>query len=70
LNFWTTSFGTFVPSVPLIQVDTERSNIGRWCNIDFALVGDADLVAKQLLDVLPERADDEKTFRLPEIGNS
>ena len=67
LNFWTTSFGTFIPSVPLIQVDTQRSNIGRWCNIDFALVGDADLVAKQLLDVLPERAEDEKTFRLPEI---
>ena len=36
LNFLTTSFGTSLPQVPLIQVDTVRSNIGRWLNADVA----------------------------------
>ena len=66
LNFWTTSFGTFVPPVPLIQADAQRSNIGRWSNADIALVGDARLVAEQLLDALPERSKDEKPFHSPE----
>ena len=30
LNFLTTSFGTSLPQVPLIQVDALRTNIGRW----------------------------------------
>jgi glyoxylase-like metal-dependent hydrolase (beta-lactamase superfamily II) len=29
-NFVTTSFGTSLPQVPLIQVDALRTNIGRW----------------------------------------
>ena len=62
LNFWTTSFGAFVPAVPLIQIDARRNNIGRWSSADIALVGDARLVAGQLLDKLPERSKDEKTF--------
>ena len=70
LNFWTTSFGNFVPPVPLIQVDAQRSNIGRWSNADIALVGDARLVTEQLLDALPERSRDEKPFHSPETRQS
>ncbi|MDX2157089.1 MAG: thiamine pyrophosphate-binding protein [Hyphomicrobiaceae bacterium] len=62
LNFLTTSFGTSLPQVPLIQVDSMRSNIGRWLNADVALVGDARLVAEQLLAAVPERRADDKPF--------
>ena len=62
LNFLTTSFGTSLPKVPLIQVDTLRANIGRWLNADVAVVGDARLVAEQLLAVLPERSPADKPF--------
>ncbi|HIC73413.1 MAG TPA: thiamine pyrophosphate-binding protein [Alphaproteobacteria bacterium] len=70
LNFWTTSFGNFVPPVPLIQVDARRRNIGKWSSADIALVGDARLVAEQLLNKLPERSKDEKTFHSPETRRS
>ena len=63
LNFLTTSFGTSLPQVPLIQVDTVRSNIGRWLNADVGLVGDARLVAEQLIEALPERSAKAKPFR-------
>jgi acetolactate synthase I/II/III large subunit len=56
LNFLTTSFGTSLPRVPLIQVDAVRTNISRWLNADVALVGDARLVAEQLIAALPERS--------------
>ena len=62
LNFLTTSFGTAVPQVPLIQVDSSRANIGRWLNADVGVVGDARLVAEQLLAVVPERSSSEKPF--------
>jgi thiamine pyrophosphate-dependent acetolactate synthase large subunit-like protein len=62
LNFLTTSFGTAVPQVPLIQVDTVRANIGRWLNADVAVVGDARLVAENLLAALPERTAADKPF--------
>jgi thiamine pyrophosphate-dependent acetolactate synthase large subunit-like protein len=63
LNFLTTSFGTSLPRVPLIQVDAVRSNIGRWLNADVAVVGDALLVAEQLFAVLPERPPGAKHFQ-------
>ena len=62
LNFLTTSFGTSLPQVPLIQVDAVRTNIGRWLNADVGIVGDAKLVAEQLLAALPERPDEHKPF--------
>ncbi|HZT48888.1 MAG TPA: thiamine pyrophosphate-binding protein [Hyphomicrobiaceae bacterium] len=62
LNFLTTSFGTSLPQVPLIQVDRVRANIGRWLNADVGLVGDARLVAEQLAAALPERAAKDKPF--------
>jgi acetolactate synthase I/II/III large subunit len=62
LNFLTTSFGTSLPQVPLIQIDAVRTNIGRWLNADVGLVGDAKLVAEQLLQALPERPASDKPF--------
>jgi thiamine pyrophosphate-dependent acetolactate synthase large subunit-like protein len=66
LNFLTTSFGEFVPPVPLIQVDTVRAHIGQWCDADVAVVGDARLVAEQMLEVLPGRPDSDKPFHTEE----
>ena len=62
LNFLTTSFGTSLPQVPLIQVDAVRANIGRWLNADVAVVGDARLAAEQLLAAVPERSAADKPF--------
>ena len=62
LNFLTTSFGTSLPQVPLIQVDAVRTNIGRWLNADVGVVGDAKLVAEQLLAALPERSVKDTPF--------
>ncbi|MGI9331601.1 MAG: thiamine pyrophosphate-binding protein [Gammaproteobacteria bacterium] len=70
LNFLTTSFGHFVPPVPLIQVDAIRSNIGRWGDADVALVGDAKSVAEQLLQALPARSDTDKPFHCDETRSS
>lgn len=66
LNFLTTSFGTSLPRVPLIQVDTVRGHIGRWLNADVSLVGDARLVAEQLAAALP-RDGASKPFRHDEV---
>jgi thiamine pyrophosphate-dependent acetolactate synthase large subunit-like protein len=55
LNFLTTSFVTALPQVPLIQVEAVRTNIGRWYPADVGLVGDARVVAEQLIEALPER---------------
>lgn len=62
LNFLTTSFGTSLPKVPLIQIDAVRSNIGRWLNADVAVVGDAKIAAEQLLAALPEVPASQKLF--------
>jgi thiamine pyrophosphate-dependent acetolactate synthase large subunit-like protein len=62
LNFLTTSFGTSLPQVPLIQVDANRSHIGRWLNADVGLVGDARLVAEQLAAAVSERPAAAKPF--------
>jgi acetolactate synthase I/II/III large subunit len=62
LNFLTTSFGTSLPQVPLIQVDTVRTNIGRWFAADVGLVGDARIVAEQLTEALPQRSASAKPF--------
>jgi len=62
LNFLTMSFGAAIPQVPLIQVDSVRAHIGRWTTADLAVVGDARLVAEQLLAALPERRGSDKPF--------
>ena len=65
LNFLTTSFGTSLPKVPLIQIDAVRSNIGRWLDADVAVVGDARLAAEQLAVACPARSAAEKPFHSP-----
>ena len=65
LNFYTTSKGTFFPDVPLIQVDADRSHIGRWHPADIAIVGDARLVAEQSCRGSPERDPADKPFHAP-----
>ena len=63
LNILTMSFGESLPAdVPLIQVDALRASIGRWTTADVAVVGDAKLVAEQLINALPDRAADDKPF--------
>ena len=66
LNFLTMSFGAAIPQVPLIQVDSVRAHIGRWTTADVAVVGDARLVAEQLLAALPERRGSDRPFHSAE----
>jgi len=66
LNFLTMSFGAAVPQVPMIHVDSVRAHIGRWTTADVAVVGDARLVAEQLLAALPGRHGSEKPFHTAE----
>ncbi|MFL5287704.1 MAG: thiamine pyrophosphate-binding protein [Rhodopila sp.] len=67
LNLLTMSFGMSVPQdVPVIQVDADRSHIGRWSTADIAVVGDAKLVAEQLIAAVPARAADDKPFHSEE----
>ena len=66
LNFLTMSFGAAIPQVPLIQVDSVRAHIGRWTTADVAVVGDARLVAEQLLAALPEQPGSDKPFHSAE----
>jgi thiamine pyrophosphate-dependent acetolactate synthase large subunit-like protein len=66
LNFLTMSFGAAIPRVPIIQVDSVRAHIGRWTTAEVAVVGDARLVAEQLLAALPERPSSDKAFHTAE----
>ncbi len=67
LNQRTTSYGTALPAgVPLIQVDLLRSNIGRWCAADIAVVADALSAAEQLSAALAERPAADKVFHTRE----
>ena len=66
LNLLTMSFGHSLPKVPLIQVDSDRSHIGRWHPADVAVVGDARLAAQALLAALPAGSNAERPFRSDE----
>lgn len=63
LNFYTTSKGSFFPDVPVVQVDADRSHIGRYYTADIAIVGDARLVAEQMADAVPPRDAANMPFR-------
>ena len=63
LNFYTTSKSTFFPDVPIIQVDADRSHIGRYYTADIAIVGDARLVAEQIAERCPPRDAADLPFR-------
>ena len=69
LNFYTTSKGAFFPDVPVVQVDADRSHIGRYYTADIAIVGDARLVAEQLADAVPEREAVAKPFHAEAVRN-
>jgi thiamine pyrophosphate-dependent acetolactate synthase large subunit-like protein len=66
LNLLTMSFGHSLPKVPLVQVDTDRSHIGRWHPTDVAVVGDARLAAEALLQAMPAGSNAERPFRSDE----
>jgi acetolactate synthase-1/2/3 large subunit len=66
LNLLTMSFGHSLPKVPLIQVDADRSHIGRWHPADVAVVGDARLAAQALLEALPAGSNADRPFRSDE----
>ena len=66
LNRYTTNAGTSLPDVPLIQVDADRSHLGRFHRVDISIVGDARLVAEQLLDTLPQRSEAAKPWHTAE----
>lgn len=71
LNQRTTSFGDALPAgVPLIQVDRDRSHIGRWWTADVSVVGDARDTAEQLLALLPERPADQKPLHADALRRS
>ncbi|CAN5353863.1 thiamine pyrophosphate-binding protein [soil metagenome] len=68
LNQRTTSFGTSIPNnVPLIQVDTVRTNIGRWFHADVAIVANAKVAAEQLLEAVPSRPAADMPFRTEDM---
>ena len=68
LNRRTTSYGTSLPSgVPLIQVDSVRTNIGRWCHADVAIVGDARLAAERWAELLPQRDVSDKPLHSEQV---
>jgi thiamine pyrophosphate-dependent acetolactate synthase large subunit-like protein len=67
LNQQTTSYGLSLPSeLPLIQVDSVRSNIGRWFHADVAVVGDAKLAVEQLLAAIAPRQPSDMPMRSKE----
>ncbi|RYY91584.1 MAG: thiamine pyrophosphate-binding protein, partial [Comamonadaceae bacterium] len=68
LNQRTMSFGHSLPAgVPLIQVDTTRSAIGRWCPADVAIVADARRAVDHLIEALPARAPADQPLRQPDV---
>lgn len=62
LNVLTMSFGESLPDAPLIQIDRDRSHIGRWMTADIAVVGDAKLASEQLLAAVADKPAADKHF--------
>ncbi|MCD6680980.1 MAG: thiamine pyrophosphate-binding protein [Burkholderiaceae bacterium] len=66
-NQRTTSAGAALAvGAPIVHVDRERSHIGRWGPADVGIVGDAKVVAEQLLDAMPARPAAEQPLRSEE----
>jgi acetolactate synthase-1/2/3 large subunit len=63
LNQRTTSYGGAIQAgVPVIQVDCDRSHIGRWWTVDVAMVSDVLPAIEDLINALPQRTAFEKPF--------
>jgi thiamine pyrophosphate-dependent acetolactate synthase large subunit-like protein len=67
LNSLTMSSGIALPAVPVIHVDSVRTNINRWWPADVGIVGDARLVAEQLAATLPQRTAAEKPWHTEQV---
>lgn len=64
LNQRTTSHGDAWPSgVPVIQVDSNPTAIGRWLPVDLGIVADAQLAAQAVRKLLPRREESEMPLR-------
>lgn len=71
LNQRTTSFGGALPAgVPVIQVDHDRSHIGRWWTVDVSIVADVLPAVEDLLALLPSRDAADKPFHQEEHRQS
>lgn len=70
LNHLTMTGGTALPAVSIIQVDQQRTNIGRWWYADVEIVGDAGIVASQLAESVPPRPAETKTFHREKVLSS
>lgn len=66
LNRYTTNDGTSLPDAPVIHVDACREHIGRFHWADLAVVGDARLVAHQLLGAVSQRISEDAPLRSDE----
>lgn len=67
LNHYTTVKGTALPPAPVIHVDADRRHAGRYHWADVTVVGDARLVAEQLLDALPARDAEDKPWHTEDV---
>jgi acetolactate synthase I/II/III large subunit len=67
LTILSSSFGEFFPHVPLIHVDDDRRNIGRYCYADVSLVGDARAVTEQLLAATQDKPAGDKPYHAKEV---
>jgi thiamine pyrophosphate-dependent acetolactate synthase large subunit-like protein len=53
LNLYTMSHGGALPPVPIVQIDAERTNIGRWTSVQVPVVGDGRVAVEQIIQALP-----------------
>jgi thiamine pyrophosphate-dependent acetolactate synthase large subunit-like protein len=67
LNSLTMSSGIALPAVPVIHVDSVRTNINRWWPADVGIVGDAKMVAEQLAAALPARPAADKPWHTEQV---
>ena len=52
LNRYTTAYGSLLQGKSVVQVDADRAALGRWCDVDAGIVGDARIVAGQMTEML------------------
>lgn len=62
LNLWTTQQNTLFPQATVVQVDHNRENISRYYHADISLVGDARLVAEDLVARVADKPIEQKSF--------
>ena len=63
LNRWTTADGTLLAGKAVVQVDTDPSAFGRFCEIDVPVLGDIDAFARITVESLAEAEYRSSGFR-------